>query len=282
MSFRDDILKHIDSVPAMPIVAVRLAKLLKNPDESVDTIKETVQYDPVLTARAIQMANSAAMGSGKPVSSLKSALVRLGNDQLLKLALASTVKPSIDKELDGYMLDPGELWKHSVAAAVTAEVIAKELDKDFKEEAFTAGLLIDTGKIVMNLYVGDNAVKIETVTDGDKISFTEAEEKILGISHTEVGAEMLRQWNFPEEIIAAVRWHHEPDKAGEFAQLATVVHIADSLAMMLGIGLGRDGLRYNLEADLLKSIGLTVLRLEYFASLAYTQYMDIMSIFDES
>ena len=282
MSFRDDILKQVDTVSAMPIVAVRLAKLLKNPDESAETITETVQYDPVLTARAIQMANSAALGSGGQVSSLKSALVRLGNDQLLKMALASTVKPSIDKELDGYMLDPGELWKHSVATAVAAEVISKKLDKDFKEEAFTAGLLIDIGKIVMNIFVGNNASMIETETDGEKLSFHEAEEKILGIDHSEVGAEMLSQWNFPEEIVAAVRWHHEPDEAGEFSELATVIHIADSLAMMLGIGLGRDGLCYNLEADLLRNIGLTVLKLEYFASLVYTQYMDIMSIFEEN
>ncbi|MEA1996022.1 MAG: HDOD domain-containing protein [Gemmatimonadota bacterium] len=267
MSFRKEILDSIQQIPPMPMVAIRLANLLNDPSVDIGVLVETVKYDPGLTAQLIRMANSAYFSSATEVTSLKDTLVRLGNNQLFSFVIATTVRPILDTPLKGYSLETGELWQHSVAVAVCAEKFEMDLLKGTNGEiAFTTGLLHDMGKLVMSTFVEDLTEKIKSFSFGKQLSFEKAEMEIFDIDHTEVGAVLLENWGFPEEIVSVVRWHHDPNHASENQYLTDLVHIADSVCMSLGVGVGIDGLCYNLCSESCERLGLDILKLELLAS----------------
>ncbi|MBN2290412.1 MAG: HDOD domain-containing protein [Candidatus Glassbacteria bacterium] len=280
MTLRTEIIESLQSLPPVPVVAVRLTRLLRDPDTSVSTLVETIKYDPNLTTQAIKMANSAFFRSSVQVVTLKDALVRLGNTRLLQLVIASSLQPAMVASVDGYCLDPGDLWRHCVAVGVAAEKIEKELGGENLDLAFTLGLLHDIGKLALGYFVDRNSEQIALETGHDAQSFLDVEEKVLGISHTEAGALMLEQWGFPEELVVAVRWHHLPEQAGSHQKLVDLVHLGDAVAMMMGIGLGNDGLCYDLSPGSLERLGLKVHRLESLASQTLETFEEIMKMFN--
>ncbi|MFC1537557.1 HDOD domain-containing protein [Gemmatimonadota bacterium] len=281
MTTRTEIINSLQSVPPVPVVAIKLAKLLGNPEISVGKLIEAIKYDPGLTAKAIKMANSASFTSLEPVVSLKDALVRLGNQQVLQLVVATSLRPNLDKPVEGYCLDSGDLWKHCVAVGVAAEKIESQLGGSNLDLAFTLGLLHDIGKLAIGSFIDNNMKLMAREIDNDQQSFMDAEEKVLGMSHTEAGALLLEQWGFPEEFIAAARWHHQPDQAESHQELADLVHLADAVAMMMGMGLGNDGLSYVLSPGALKRLGLKTSGLETLESQTIELFEEIMQMFNQ-
>ena len=126
-------------------------------------------------------------------------------------------------------------------------------------------MLHDIGKIVLGGFVdiGYDAVMAATA---ENVPFEEAERRALGADHAEVGASILSDWVFPPAMVEAVRWHHEPERASETNPLLDVVHVADALCLMRGIGGGRDGLQYHPSPQAAKRLGLEPTHLEIVAS----------------
>ena len=281
MTTRTEIINSLQSLPPVPVVAIKLAKILGNPEISVDKLIEIIKYDPGLTAKAIKMANSASFTALGKVVSLKDALVRLGNQQLMQLVVATSLRPNLDKAVDGYCLDPGDLWKHCVAVGVAAEKIESQIGGGNLDLAFTLGILHDIGKCAIGSFLSENFEKVDSETDNGQVSFLEAEEKVLGMSHTEAGALLLEQWGFPEEFIVATRWHHQPDEADSYQKLADLIHLADATAMMMGMGLGNDGLSYEVSPGAMKRLGLKTSGLETLESEAVELFEKIMQMFNQ-
>lgn len=249
MSYRDAIIEQVQHLPPMPQVAVRLSSLLKNPEVSASELVQTVKYDLGLTARIIQMSNSAYVGGGERIKNLNDALVRLGNKQIFSFVISSAVQPMMTGKLDGYGLEGGEMWRHSVAVAVAAELIVEVVGGVDKETAFTAGMLHDIGKLAMDSFVGKEADSLTSVAHSEQRSFQHQEAEVLGMNHNEAGAELLKQWGLPDEHVAVARWHHDPEHAESDQHLVDVIHLADTVSMSLGLGIGDDGLCYTLNKN---------------------------------
>lgn len=279
MNNRTEILTDLHSIPSIPAVAVKLFELLGDPDVELDRIVETMKYDPAITAKALQLANSACFGSSRSVVSLKDALVRLGTSQVYRLVIAASVQPVLNQPLAGYSMDSGELWRHGVAVGVAAESIQDLLGSSKSDLAFTAGLLHDIGKLVMGSYVERDFDSIEQKSSKEKISFESAEAAVLDIDHTEVGAELLEQWGFPANLVAVVRWHHDPNQAPDNQHLVDIVHVADMTCMMMGIGLGRDGLQYKPSAESMSRLGMKEKDLELVACITLGAMDEILKMF---
>ncbi len=255
---REAIMNGVRSIAPLPVVAARLAVLMRDRDVEIGKLVELVQYDPGLTARVIALANSASFGAGRQISTLKDALVRVGLDELYRLVFISSLGPVMRRPVEGYDLAIGQLWRHCVATALAAEAIEEFHGKVAGSGvAFTAGLLHDVGKLVMDSLSEDYFMQIEMKADQDEKPFDEAELEILGIDHTEAGAMVLEQWGFPEDLVDVVRWHHQPAMAKINPHLANVVHVADMVAMMMGVGVGRDALGYRAAADSLNATSLS-------------------------
>lgn len=257
MSTRDEILSTIGSIPAMPTVIVKIRKLLRNPDVSFTELAQTIKYDPGLTVNILRLANSAYFGFFRAVNSVQQGVVRLGTERIFELAVTAAVAPMTQKAVKGYDLSPGRLWEHSVAVAIGAEQLALALNIKAPDYTFTAGLLHDIGKIVLGTFVEVDAAPIMALSLQEGVSFDEAEKQVLGIDHAEAGAILLEKWDLPESIVNVNRWHHQPDQFQGDTLVLDLVHVADVLAMMGGLGVGQDGLNYHTSSEVASRLKLT-------------------------
>ena len=257
--------KLINTFPGMPGAAVKLLALVDDPDVSVDRIESILRYDPGLTANLLKLANSAYFGIPSKVGSVRQAVILLGLKRMIQMVIASCMSAIMDKAVPGYDLSPGELWRHSIAVSVAAECLVKELNIDAAEEIFTAALLHDVGKLILGDFVDDDYQKIEKALH-QGLSFEVAENIVLGTDHADVGAQILSKWSIPDPIISAVRWHHSPESCSRPNTMLDIVHVANMLCLMIGIGVGREGLSYQPSGVVVKRLGLETAHLEKVAS----------------
>jgi putative nucleotidyltransferase with HDIG domain len=255
----------ISSFPGMPGTAVKLLGLIDDPAMRVSQIEAILRHDPGLTANVLRLANSAYFGIPSKVGSIRQAVILLGLKRLIQMVIAACVSAIMDKSVPGYDLPPGELWRHSIAASVAAEGLVKVLKVEAAEEIFTAALLHDVGKLVLGDFVKDEFKQIETaVSQG--IGFEMAEKIVLGTNHAEVGARILTKWLLPPEIVNAVQFHHAPEASEQLSSMLDIVHVANFISMMIGIGIGRDGLQHQPSAEVTERLGLEPEHLEKVAS----------------
>ncbi len=249
------IMKKMESFPSMPGAAAKVLSLLDDSDASASQIEEALRYDPGLTANILKMTNSSYFGMASEVGSLKRAIVVLGIKRVVQIVIASCVNSMMSKSVMGYDLSPGELWTHSITVSIAAEGLVEELSLSAAGEIFTTALLHDIGKLVLGEFVKDELEEIERLAS-EGLPFQEAERSVLGADHAEIGAHILRLWSFPQEIVNAVRWHHEPDGADAPSTLLDILHTADMLSMQLGTGVGREGLHFEMSPSVEKRLGL--------------------------
>ena len=259
------ILDDVKSFPSMPAAALKLLALLKDDDASSAQIEQVLRYEPGLTANILKLTNSAYFGLPTQVGSIRQAILLLGWKKLIQIVLTSCVSAIIDKPVQGYDLPAGDLWRHSIAVSVATEALIKLLKLSVPDEVFTAALLHDVGKMVLGRYVEAEILHMdEEAMQG--LSFEQVERSMFGIDHAEIGAKILRRWSFPTAMINIVRWHHEPDNAPKPDIAIDVVHTADVLCLMAGIGMGREGLQYQPSEMASKRLGLTQKHIEIVAS----------------
>ncbi|MFN8548138.1 MAG: HDOD domain-containing protein [Candidatus Eisenbacteria bacterium] len=248
-SRREEILARIGTVPALPAAALRAMRLMQDPDVSVPALVTTIEYDASLTAGVLQQANSPFFGGMRKVATIKEAVVRLGINNLRRVVLAAAFEPMARQPILGYDLPPGSLWEHSVAVAAGVERLAAAIRVPLPAHAFTAAILIDVGKILLGTAIKVDVAPLIDHAYKNRVTFDAAEREVLGIDHAEVGATLLESWNLPAEVVSVVRWHHDPDSCPGDRLAVDLVHMADALAVVLGIGDGIDGLNYRPAAS---------------------------------
>lgn len=261
----DRIMARIEAFPGFPATVTRLMTLLDNPDADLDEIEALLRYDAGLTANILRLANAAYFGFANQVGSVRQAVVMLGARRLTHLVTTSCVNALMDGPVPGYELPPGELWRHSIAVSVTAEELAGMVGHAPADEVFTAGLLHDVGKLVLGEFLAEGLERVDAETD-PSTPFEAVERRVLGADHAEVGARILRHWAFPEPLVRAVRYHHEPEAADPPSTVIDIVHVANVLCLMIGIGVGREGLQYAPSPAAVVRLGIRTVEFEQLAS----------------
>jgi putative nucleotidyltransferase with HDIG domain len=279
MNIRDCLISKVSSFPTPPAVAQKLLTLIANPDANISEIEKVIQYDPALTANVLKAANSGYLGFTEPVNSVAEASVRIGMKWLYQIAVSSLIYTSIRVPADGYELSSDDLCGHSIAVAMLSENLSKSLNLKEWGVVFTGGLIHDIGKIALQGAVGDNAGKLETCVEQENVTFEQAERDLLGIDHAEAGALIAEHWNFPPLIIDIIRWHHDPERGKTASMAIDVVHIADALCLMQGLGIGRDGLQYRCNDDSLARLNLSNEMVETAISQVLISIEDFKSMF---
>lgn len=276
---REQVITKINDITGFPVSTGKLINILMDPNVNISEILKTVEYDPGITANILKLANSALYSSGREISSLKDAMVRIGNKSIIKIMLTSSMSSIMKVPIKGYDLPPGELWQSSVSTAISTEVIAEALNMKVQSSAFTAGLLHDIGKIIMSSFVNINAAEITSYAHDNRIPFNEAERAIVGIDHAEAGAILMEKWKLPDELIEPVKYHHSPGEAKKFPLITQIVHIADALTMMGGLGAGKEGLNYKLDSSIVEKLGLSIGIVESIMCKTKCRYDDLTDIF---
>jgi len=173
-------------------------------------------------------------------------------------------KPILDKFVIGYDLGKGELWKQGLMVANLAKKIAVMKNrKDIADVVFTGGIIHNVGKTVIAIYVQNTYNDIINEVKTKNITFNEAEKSIMGYSHQEISEKILEKWNFPPVLRAIVRYYSDPENAPEqYRAEVSAVHIANTISIMAGIGIGSDGLYHQLSSNALDSLKITNAELE--------------------
>lgn len=254
---REEILESIEDVPSIPLSAARVIELVNDPYMNVAELARTIELDPGLTANVLRLANSAYFGCSRMISSVAQAIVRLGTNNIFELVMATSIAPMARRPLKGYDTPAGGLWEHLISVAIAVDQLAKILKLRVPDHASSAGLLHDIGKIVLGTFIEVDAVPIMQMAFHEHVAFDEAERRILGIDHAEVGALLLDRWNIPEPIVEAVRWHHEPERYKDDTKVVDLVHAANIISLMAGIGRGNDGLNYTSSDKVVSRLALT-------------------------
>lgn len=253
MSFKKEILDNIKSLPPMDTTTRKMMTLLSNKDVEISEVVKLIQYDPALTSNVLKLVNSAYFNLQSKITSIKHAVIMLGINQIYRITIAVSFSSLLNKPLAGYELSSGALWRHSVATAIATEMISKMLKQIEIDILFTAALLHDIGKIALSTFVDKYFDLIEKESEHSGKSFEVIENMVLGIDHAEAGAIILKNWGIPMSLYLPVRWHHNPDECNKksFLDMVDIVHIADSLCITGGIGVGKDGLQYQISSKAL-------------------------------
>jgi HD-like signal output (HDOD) protein len=157
--------------------------------------------------------------------------------------------------LEGYGLEAGQLWKHSIGVAFGSRIISNKKNPSLSNDAFTAGLLHDAGKLILDPYVLERQDAFQEFIANSDESFLTAEKQILEFDHSEIAFELCKSWNIPQALTTAIRYHHYPSRS-QGNELTYVVHMADGISMMAGLGLGIDGMMYQFEDNAMEFLGL--------------------------
>ncbi len=251
------LLEEVRNLKPIPAVANQLLEVVDNPDSSMDDIANVIQYDPVMTANILRTCNSAYFGLKHPAESIKDAVNLLGTDQIIELVLLKSGAGTFSGRQSGYGLEEGEMWRYSVSSAVIAKQIAVQMKLENKNTIFTAALVKDIGKIILEKYVARVRHKILELVEKENLSFREAEKKLLGIDHAELGAMIAKMWKFSPKMVKIIRHHHLADETMIKDKEVAVVYLADCISMMIGVGVGSDGLAYRFRDETIRELGLT-------------------------
>ncbi|MGA2243504.1 MAG: HDOD domain-containing protein [Verrucomicrobiota bacterium] len=259
-----EIINKVKNLPPISQAALKLVNLLEQSSISNDEIVQVIKCDNVLTAKLLRACNSPYFGLDEPVASVDQAVLMLGHQQILHIVLTLAFGSAMVVPLPGYAVEANELWRHSLMTATAAEIVALEAFDLHVETpvAFTVGLLHDIGKLAMNqALTPETQHEIRQLVEQQSCSRTEAEKKILGAHHGEIGACLLKSWNLPEEIVEAVANHHEPVFKPR-PRLSVITHVANCLAHLAGSAPGWDGFAVRVAPAAVAVLDLDEARLE--------------------
>lgn len=214
-------LRKLEGLPTLPPIVQKLNQMIEDERTSLNQIAELIEKDQVITTKVLRLANSAFYGFPRKVSTVQQAMMLLGVNVLRILIMTSSIFEIIHRE------DVG-LWEHSVGVAACAKILAEHLDVKDPQEITTAGLLHDLGKVVEKVAFKEDYEEIlRLVAEG--VEPLEAEKRVLGLNHAEIGAFLMSQWNIPERLIEAVLAHHNFDLTKKYKKESALLHLADFL-----------------------------------------------------
>ncbi|MBW2109015.1 MAG: zinc-ribbon domain-containing protein [Deltaproteobacteria bacterium] len=239
-ALKKHILKNVGQLPPMPQTVLKAREIIT---------------DQAIAARVLKLANSSYYGLSGKVASIQHASVVLGHKALAELVTMGGTAAILGTTLPGYGLDAGELWRHCLGVAFGARLIANKKNPALSNDAFAAGLLHDAGKLILDPYILERREAFQNFIADSDDGFLAAEKAILAFDHCEIAAEVCKQWNIPKALTTAIRYHHYPSRS-QNDPLAYIVHMADGIAMMTGLGLGIDGMMYEFEEDAMAFLDL--------------------------
>ena len=222
----------------------------------LDLEKDIVQ-DQALTANILKACNSAYYGYSSRVPSLKRAFVLMGLEALRRIILSASLMAYYTDEKFGYSTQKGDLMRHSVSCGLIAELIAREKKMPAPDVAFTAGLLHDIGKVVLDQFCFEQFDQISDRVSSRGGTFIDAETEVLGFDHARVGGMVASKWNLPDVLIEAISFHHHPEASRANCELVSAVHLADNISSMFGEGCGLDELSNRVHQSAISQLGLT-------------------------
>lgn len=256
----EDIVGQIKKLPTLPSIANKVNNLIQDPTCTAIKLAEVLNKDQSLTTRVLRLVNSAFYSLSAEVSNVRHAIALLGFKTISQMVISICVFDVFKgKYADDF--DRKGFWKHSIACAVLSKLIGEKCGYGKGDDCFTAGLLHDVGKVVLDQYLHDRMLEVLKRTREKDISFVDAEQEVMGCNHTDIGGQVMTSWNIPVPVVVAVKHHHQKveDRNGsDFAQdlIVDIVRLSDVICKCKHIGYNGDTVETELTDDLWERLSM--------------------------
>lgn len=223
-------IQKLKKLPTLSHTAEKILNLTQKESTHLDELVDIIERDPPIMSKVLGVANIVYLGIYKPITTVKDALLKIGFKTLKNIALSVSIfslfKSSEEKSYK-------RLFKHSIATGTICQIIAEKFLKETSDENFTAGVLHDIGLFVLHYAFYEHFKKIEeSVKEG--ISLKEAEERIIGTTHSEIGKWLTESWGLPEMVCDVILYHHDiPQKSLKYSKNVALVQLSNFIAEKL-------------------------------------------------
>ncbi len=263
----DQVCQSALRLPCSPSLLPRLITVLTAPDSSADDIADLIKVDAALAAATLRLANSAFFGGNTAAETLADAVVRLGQRELYRLAALALVSRW---EVGSSRGTPGDFCRHALCTALAAEVLAETSERVDPQAAYTAGLVCDIGKLAVAHACAPWFPVMRAYCAQRGGTWSQAEQEILGYSHADVSAKLLRAWSFPANLVAAAEYCEIPAQGpAEVLPLLAHLHAGKYIATAFGPGVAEDGFLFELDSTFLTTWGFTPELLQETMTIVY-------------
>ena len=252
-----EIERTMEGIQPIPQVALKILRLINEEEHDIKELTEEIRQDQVICAKTLKFCNSAIFAGLKKIDSLDHALTFLGFQNLAKLVISTLMGNFYGRSDSGYSLCKGGLYHHAVGTAIISEKLANLTAKVKPGLAYTAGLLHDIGKVVLDQYIASAYPLFYRQLFEEETDFSAAEKTNLGIDHTQVGSDLALRWSLPDSLVDTIRHHHNPENAVRNVELTHIVYLADLLMSRFRTGLELERLSTETLSTKLRTIGFS-------------------------
>ncbi len=251
----DEFLDSLNYLPPLKPVPTEILKLLKVSDINIKKLSELIEKDPSLTTNILKHCNSPYYGFTSKISSVNHAISLIGVNEVKKLTLIYAVKSRFKNNLEGYGVSEEQVFKHSLNTAIGAQFLARLKKVHPVDTAFTAGILIDIGKIALNEFISKYDIK-EFKDKNNIPRLHEIEKQLLGLTHSEIAAILLHKWEFSEDITDSIANHHYPSQANLNQRLSSILHVSNLISIFNEYSFDMDEYETTFDSFALQSLNL--------------------------
>jgi putative nucleotidyltransferase with HDIG domain len=220
-------LMEIKEISTLPQVMARIMEIITDESSCAADLADEIMKDKSLTAKILKMVNSAYYGFYREIVRVSDAVVVLGFNEIRRLSLAISVLDILGRSKRSEIRL--RLWNHSLACAALSDILTKEWRLN-EGGAFTAGLLHDIGKAVLDQYFPSMFAAVQASMLKNSLKANEAERLLWNFDHADIGFWLCERWNLPLSLSEAIRYHHRPESSEGVSPLAKIVHVADNFA----------------------------------------------------
>jgi len=256
MAIPSHVLAGIRNLAPLPVTSQKLSAAIAKQDVSASEIARLIEFDEALSANILRVANSSAYANLIRLDEIGQAVMRLGINAVLHIALGDYLK-HLHTDAPLYDLSENDLWLHgAVASLAVGELTQESPSGTLPRSASLAALLHDVGKLIIVRYMKADVRWLLAKCQKEGITFVQAERAVLGCDHAEVGGAIARKWSFPEEIVDALSRHHDAPMTEPSPTLDGVI-LGNLVAKTLGTGLGAEGMNFDLDIGASRRHGIT-------------------------
>jgi HD-like signal output (HDOD) protein len=225
----EDVLKklqNITTLPPIPRVLQEISQLFNSQNISAKKVTAIIEKDPSLTLKVLSVANSPLYGLRRNVTNISTAVIMLGMLEIKSIVTSIRMAATMKMKSDKYF-NPDKFLNHSMIVGILTQRMSKDLGFNFEGDGFTAGMLHDMGILIIHEYLSNEFLQIVGYSVQNQTTFLEAEYKVLGLSHQEIGEFLTDKWQLPSVLSDSLQFHHRPGRSKENNFLTAILHLAD-------------------------------------------------------
>jgi len=274
----DDLVKGVSGLVSLPDVCVRISEMVDSQCCSASDIGKVISRDAALTLRLLRIVNSAFFQFPSKIETVSRAITIVGNRELRDLVLAASVAGIFEK-ISSDLIDLDVFWRHGIYCGIISRIVATRCRVLHNERLFVAGLIHDVGRLILAYKMPTECRQVLDLMALEGATLRDAEQRVLGFDHAQVGATLMKVWCLPESHQAAALYHHTPQQADAYKLEASILYLANIIADIAESGAQNNTDLDDIPDDIWKITNVAPADVESILIEARDPFIDALSLF---